>query len=222
MKIYIGCFVGGYIGDGTMQGTCTSGYVCHGNGECRPRGQSNKYREIFWTWFWLPFWNKHYLFLYLWQFLCIVRIDTCITEGGYTCAFPFEWGGKTYNKCTMDGGYSKPWCYQREGSWGYCESGSCLGDNKIMDIISGHTFYKIYPILHLNLTEELFLLCNYIRMYLQRSFIVWRSWKLLERWSQPFRWKCVLLCQPTNQLHWRIGKCGYARRNVLGWCMSDT
>ena len=113
-----------------------------------------------------------FLFLYFCQFLCIVRIDTCITEGGYTCAFPFEWGGKTYNKCTMDGGYSKPWCYQREGSWGYCESGSCLGDNKIMDTISGHKFYKIYPILHLNLTEELFLLCNYIRMYLQRSFIV--------------------------------------------------
>ena len=56
----------------------------------------------------------------------------------------------------MDGGYSKPWCYQNEGGWGYCESGSCLGDNKIMDIISGHTFDKIYPMLHLNLTEELF------------------------------------------------------------------
>ena len=38
MKIYTGCFVGGYIGDGTTQGTCISGYVCHGNGECRPRG----------------------------------------------------------------------------------------------------------------------------------------------------------------------------------------
>ena len=37
VKTIEGCFVDEYLGNGTGQGTCGSGYVCHTNGECRPR-----------------------------------------------------------------------------------------------------------------------------------------------------------------------------------------
>ena len=46
---------------------------------------------------------------------------TTETIDGKDCKIPFEYYGKTYNKCTEAWSEGKPWCFVVGGSWGYCK-----------------------------------------------------------------------------------------------------
>ena len=59
----------------------------------------------------------------------------CTTVSGEACVFPFNFGGETYNACTLDGnapGETEPWCSTQtdsnddhiggQGYWGFCSS----------------------------------------------------------------------------------------------------
>ncbi|XP_078344241.1 uncharacterized protein LOC144629870 [Oculina patagonica] len=58
------------------------------------------------------------------SFVVLVTLCTGVTGDPSQCVFPFDYDGKTYNKCTYAGGESRPWCaYDREysrGRWDYC------------------------------------------------------------------------------------------------------
>jgi len=57
---------------------------------------------------------------------------SCVSTSGSACVFPFTYGGKVYTWCTLDGGFSIPWCSTKtdesgnhiQGNFGDCP-GSC-------------------------------------------------------------------------------------------------
>ncbi|XP_078374929.1 epididymal sperm-binding protein 1-like [Oculina patagonica] len=58
--------------------------------------------------------------------LCLMHDGAKVTGDPRNCVFPFNYDGKTYNKCTYaDSGNNYPWCaYDRVYSWlrwDYCE-----------------------------------------------------------------------------------------------------
>jgi len=57
--------------------------------------------------------------------------------GGACCKFPFKWNGKTYTRCSLDNGHTKPWCYTtKEGYWGYCVAGPAQPSvDKVLEIL---------------------------------------------------------------------------------------
>lgn len=49
---------------------------------------------------------------------------------GKCCVFPFEYNGRQYNECTVDGSTVRPWCattsnYTQDREWEYCECKRC-------------------------------------------------------------------------------------------------
>ena len=80
-----------------------------------------------------------YSTLYQFYFGCfnitiLLAVQSCRTEEGYTCIFPFVYNGAMYNECAPDKS-GKPWCpYKLKGDmtyddvgvnkWDYCTS-SC-------------------------------------------------------------------------------------------------
>merc|ERR1712215_257022 len=44
--------------------------------------------------------------------------NTCRTQSGAICVFPFMYNGQLHNSCTYDGGFKRPWCSTRNDYWG--------------------------------------------------------------------------------------------------------
>ena len=61
--------------------------------------------------------------------LFLAPTEACSTirlPSGKCCVFPFEYNGKQYNDCTVDGSTVRPWCattsnYTQDRGWEYCE-----------------------------------------------------------------------------------------------------
>lgn len=93
--------------------------------------------------------------------LCLAPAEVCSTKvlpSGKCCVFPFEYNGRQYNDCTVDGSTVRPWCattsnYPKDGEWEYCECkrGTVLIFNKfiffLMNILSQYDI-RLKAIVH--------------------------------------------------------------------------